>query len=105
MSFVTSLQSSSAVPDQSSTSEGRFSQTQNHHHHDHDLHHQHHHEYRQYQPSLLEAAHLKADLARPTLLQQPPIKYEDDRDYRDIDESNHCSDHDLMTMMIIVMIS
>ena len=70
--------------------------------HDHDLHHQHHHEYRQYQPSLLEATHLKADLARPTLLQQPPIKYEDDRDYRDIDESNHCI---VVTMMIIVMIS
>ena len=28
------------------------------------------------QPSLLKPAHLKSDLARPTLLQQPPIKYE-----------------------------
>ena len=55
--------------------------------HDHD--HLHHHKYHHYQPSLLEAAHLKADLARPTLLQQPPIKYEDDRDCGDIDDRNH----------------
>ena len=29
-----------------------------------------------YQPSLLQPASLKADLGRPSLLQQPPIKFE-----------------------------
>ena len=65
--------------------------------HDHD--HLHHHKYHHYQPSLLEAAHLKANLTRPTLLHQPPIKYEDDRDCGDL------MIEIMMMVMMIVMIS